>query len=146
MAKRRAPTDFFETFGAVRRCVHGIAQEVYAEHEIGSTQAKFLRVIGERGQVSQAELARATQTDPTLTGRALGTLVDRGWVNRSRSDEDRREYILELSASGRRMRDKVEGLRSELAARIVGVLDERDLDDFDRVARKILDAFGPAAR
>jgi hypothetical protein len=48
--------------------------------------------------ISQADLARATDTDPRLTGRALETLLLRGWVRRKRSKEDRREYILELGA------------------------------------------------
>lgn len=146
MSTRRAPTDFFDTFGAVRRCVSALGHEAYAELEIGTTQAKFLRVIGERGKISQAELARATTTDPALTGRILATLIERGWVDRERSDEDRREYVLELAAAGRRVRDKVEKLRAALAARIVAKLDDRDLDDFARIANKILDAFGGRPR
>jgi DNA-binding MarR family transcriptional regulator len=141
MSSRRTPTDFFDTFGALRRAVHALGAEVYGE--LGSTQAKFLRMIGERAPISQADLARATATDPALTGRVLANLIERGWVARERSTEDRREYVLELTAAGRRMRDKVVKLRGELAARVVSVLDDRDLDDFDRVARKILDALRP---
>ena len=35
------------------------------------------------------------------------------------------------------------GSSTKLAARVVAVLDERDLDDFEQVARKILAAFDP---
>jgi DNA-binding MarR family transcriptional regulator len=143
--RRRDPTEFIELFGAMKRCIHSLAIEAYAAAEIGTTQARFLRHIGRHTRISQAELARATNTDPALTGRALQTLLDRGWVRRERSTEDRREYILELSAPGRRALTRVEQMRAELAERVVEPLDERDIEDFERVTRKLLAAFGPRA-
>jgi DNA-binding MarR family transcriptional regulator len=145
VTRRRDPIEFIELFGAVKRCFHTLAVEAYAAAEIGSTQARFLRHIGRHTRISQAELARATETDPALTGRALESLRDRGWVLRSRSTEDRREYVLELSAQGRRALKKVEEARAQLAARAVEPLDERDIEDFERVARKLLSALGPGA-
>jgi DNA-binding MarR family transcriptional regulator len=145
VTRRRDPIEFIELFGAVKRCFHTLAVEAYAAAEIGSTQARFLRHIGRHTRISQAELARATGTDPALTGRALESLRDRGWVLRSRSTEDRREYVLELSAQGRRALKKVEEARAQLAARAVEPLDDRDMEDFERVGRKLLSAFGPGA-
>jgi DNA-binding MarR family transcriptional regulator len=143
MARRRDPIAFLETFAAVKRCVTSVAMQAYATLEMGSTQARFIRQIGQASRISQAELARATGTDPTLTGRVLQALIERGLVRRQRSDEDRREYVLELSAAGRRAQARVEKLRTQLAARVVATLDERDLEDFERVAGKILAAFAP---
>jgi len=40
----------------------------YGNVEIGSTQAKFLRHIGQHAPISQAGLARATGTDPPSPG------------------------------------------------------------------------------
>ncbi len=145
MTRRRDPTEFIDLFGAVKRCFHSLAVEAYAAAGIGSTQARFLRHIGRHTRISQADLARATETDPALTGRALQTLLDRGWVRRERSTEDRREYLLELSAPGRRALAKVEEARAELAARAVEPLTERDLEDFERIGKKLLAAFGPGA-
>ena len=143
MARRRDPNEFVETYTALKRALHAAATQSYAKLELGSTQGKFLRYIGKHTRISQAELARATETDPTLTGRALQTLIERGWVRRERSDEDRREYVLELSASGRRMVTEVELQRAALAASIAGALTERDVEDFERVARKLIAAFAP---
>ncbi len=145
MARRSDPTDFIDKFGAVRKCVTALGAQAYGTIDIGSMQAKLLRQIGKRSPISQAELARATASDPTLTGRVLATLIERGWVRRERSDEDRREYVLSLTAEGGRVRAKVEKLRAQFAAQVVGALDERDLDDFDRIATKILAAFTPVA-
>jgi DNA-binding MarR family transcriptional regulator len=118
-----------------------LSTHTYAKEKLGSTQARFLRHIGQHSGISQAELARATDTDPTVAGRALKTLILRGWVRRKRSKEDRREFVLELGAAGHRARDRAEAARARFAARVAEVLDERDLEHFDRIAKKLFDAF-----
>ena len=141
MARRRDPNEFIDMFGALKRCLSAVAVQAYATADMGATQAKFLLQIGQQSGISQAELARATSTDPTLTGRVLSALIERGLVRRKRSAEDRREYVLELTASGRRAQERVEKLRVQIAARVVDALEDRDIEDFDRVTRKILAAF-----
>ncbi len=122
------------------RSLRTAADQAYATVGVGSAQAKFLRHIGRESHISQADLARATQTAPTLTGRALESLVERGWVRRKRSEEDRRQYVLELTAAGQRARARVEGVRQGVLRRITDALDQKDIDDFDRVSKKIRDA------
>jgi DNA-binding MarR family transcriptional regulator len=151
---KRDTQEFYERFGAVLRCIRGVTAEAYAAIDIGSTQAKFLRHIGESSHISQAQLARATDTAPTLTGRVLESLIEHGWVRRKRSSEDRRQYVLELTASGKRMGERVVTARRGVIQRLARVLDEKDAENFDRIAEKILAAFGspgtagslPAAR
>lgn len=140
MPRRRDPDQFLERFGAVKKRISALAAQTYATVELGSMQAKLLRTIGRQPRISQAELARATESDPTLTGRVLQSLLERGVVRRERSDVDRREYVLELTAAGRRLHERVEKLRAELLARVVSGLDDRDLEDFDRISAKLLAA------
>jgi DNA-binding MarR family transcriptional regulator len=138
---KRDAHEFFERLSEVTRCLRTVAAQAYAELEVGSAQAKFLRHIAKNSRISQADLARATASAPTLTGRALETLVERGWVRRTRSAEDRRQYLLELTAAGERARERVEAAREKIIARIEVVLDKRDVDDLDRIAEKILTVF-----
>jgi DNA-binding MarR family transcriptional regulator len=134
---RRDTREFFERFTGVSRLLRSIAEQAYATFEVGSTQAKFLRHIGRNSRISQADLARATLTAPSLTGRALETLIERGWVRRRRSEEDRRQYLLELTAAGQRARERVEETRERIIERITAALDEQDVEDFDRIATKL---------
>ena len=127
---------FFEAFASVTKRVRALASARYAELGLGSTQARFLRHI-ESG-ISQAELARATDTAPALLGRAIEPLIERGWIRRTRSKTDRRQYDLELTASGKRMRERVEAARDAMSDELVAALDARDLADFDRIAKKLL--------
>jgi DNA-binding MarR family transcriptional regulator len=141
VARRRDPTEFIDLLGAVKKRIGSLASQAYADADLGVLQAKLIRHLGPHSRISQAELARATDSDPTLTGRVLQALIERGLVRRERSDEDRREYVLELSAAGRRIHERVEALRAKVAERMVGVLDSRDLDDLERIANKFLAAF-----
>jgi DNA-binding MarR family transcriptional regulator len=140
MSTRDAP-DFIDLFGVLRRRLMSVATQAYAAVGMARVQGRFVRHIGRHSPISQAELARATDTDPALTGRTLQGLIDEGLVRRQRSDEDRREYVLALTAAGRRARERVERARAELAARLGAVLDERDHKDFERIVNKILAAF-----
>ena len=135
---KRDPTEFLDGFGALSRCLRGAVARVYSDLEqLGTTQAKFLRHIGKNGRMSQAELSRATDTHPALTGRALETLMERGWVRRKRNEDDRRQYLVELTAAGQRVRARVDEARIEIARRVVETLDDRDLEDFERIAQKL---------
>jgi DNA-binding MarR family transcriptional regulator len=141
MTRRREAGDFVDLFGALKRRLMAVATQAYAAAGMGRIQGKLLRHVGERSPISQAELARATDTDAALTGRTVQGLIADGLVRRQRSEEDRREYVLELTAAGRRAKERVERARAELGARLGAVLDERDREDFERVVRKILAAF-----
>jgi DNA-binding MarR family transcriptional regulator len=140
----RDPIAFIETFAGLWRLLMDVSDAAYADERLWSTQARILRYVGGHRGISQAELARGTATATTLTGRLLQALLDRGLVRRARSKEDRRQYLLELSAEGERTRRRVDQARARFAARVVAVLDARDLDDFDRIAKKLTDAFGAA--
>ncbi len=139
--KRRAPAHFIDTLSALRRRLASVAEGAYAPFDIGPTHAKLLRTLGEHQPMSQADLARATRTDPALTGRLLLVLQDRGWVRRRRSREDRRAFSLELTPEGEDILAQVKKAREALSRRIEACLDDDDLDAFDRLVRKLLDAF-----
>lgn len=138
---RTEPERVLDSFSQISRRLRAAAAHSYASFEVGSTQAKFLRQLGQDAPLSQAELARKTVTDEALTGRVLKSLIDRGLVQRKRSRDDRRKYLLELSAAGQSARARVESARRALARRMHSTLDQRDLSDFERIAAKLLAAF-----
>ena len=131
-----------EAFTGFKRCVMAVAAEMYADLGMGGTQVRFLKHIARHGRISQAELARATGTDPALTGRALQSLLERGVIRRERSKTDRREYVVELGPAGAESVAQVERGYAQLAERLVKPLKDRDLKDFERITKRLVDAFG----
>jgi len=138
VTRRRDEEEFFDTYRSLKRYLTTLVGQAYAELGLGTTQVRLLEHIAANAGVSQAELSRATESDPALTGRALQTLVDRKWVLRTHSPDDRRAYVLQIGAGGRRVLDRVEKLRIRLGAKVVTLLDERDLADFERIVARIL--------
>lgn len=123
-------------FSGVLKLVRARAAMRYAELGLGSAQGKFLRHM--KDGISQAELARATDTAPALLGRTIEPLIEAGYIRRERSAEDRRQYTLTLTAAGKRMREKVEAARDVLIGELGAAVDERDRADFARIAKKLL--------
>jgi DNA-binding MarR family transcriptional regulator len=138
VTRRRNEEEFLDTYRSLKRYLTTLVGQTYAELGLGTTQVRLLEHVAANGGVSQAELSRATESDPALTGRALQTLIDRKWVLRTRSPDDRRAYVLQIGAAGRRVLDRVEELRIRLRAKVVTSLDERDLADFKRIVSRIL--------
>jgi DNA-binding MarR family transcriptional regulator len=138
---RRGAAPFIETFSGLKRRLSSVVEEGYAPLGISATQAKLLRVIGQSQPMSQADLARGTSTDPALTGRILRTLLDRGWVRRRRSKDDRRAFSLELTSEGEDLYRDVKARRAALHARVERCLDADDRAAFERIAEKLVEAF-----
>jgi len=145
VVQRREAAEFLDTFSALKRCLMVQVGQAYAELGLGTTQVRFLKHLADAPRISQAELSRATETDPALTGRALQTLIERGFVRRARSADDRRVYLLELGTGGRRALKRVDAVRARLADHLVAPLDDRDRDDFKRIVRKVVAALEPRA-
>lgn len=145
MARRRDPLLFLESYVALKRRLDAVCAETYGASEFSAVQAKILRHVANQPGISQAELARATATDPALVGRALQPMLDLGWIERRRSDEDRREYVLSLTPAGRGPHKRACDVRASLAAKLVAYLDERDLEDFDRIVGKLAPGEIPAS-
>ncbi|HEY9724225.1 MAG TPA: MarR family transcriptional regulator [Oscillatoriaceae cyanobacterium] len=132
--------DFIDAFRSLKKGLDAAMTQMYASEKLGVTQVRFLRHLGQHPGISQAELARATDTDPALTGRTLQPLMERGLVRREPSPADRRGYVLELGDAGRETLERVESLRERVLTQFVAPLDGRDLKDFDRIAKKLLAA------
>lgn len=142
---RRDASEVFEQFRAVMRSLRAATVETYSTFDMTGAQAKCLRHLRRDTAVSQAELARVTESDPALIGRVIEQLEERGWVRRKRSEVDRRQYGVELTTAGERAKKRVDDARDRIAARLASVLDQRDLADFERIAHKILTGFETAA-
>jgi DNA-binding MarR family transcriptional regulator len=106
--------------------------------ELNATQARLLLYTSQHNGVSQAELARATSTDKALTGRVLEGLIERRWIKRSRSSTDARAYVLSVTAQGRKITEKLQEIGNEITERLSRALDDRDVEDFQRIADKLL--------
>jgi homoprotocatechuate degradation regulator HpaR len=79
------------------------------EHGLSDQQWRVLRVLGEHGTVETGRVAReAYILGPSLTG-VLARMERDGLVRRERDAEDQRRTVVEATAKGRKMVERLQG-------------------------------------
>lgn len=67
------------------------------------SQAHALQAVGEAGPLSQQRLSEELGLDKSTTSRLVAQLTDQGWVAKGVNPENRREFLLTLTAAGQRV-------------------------------------------
>ena len=98
-----------------------------------------LRELAQQDNVSQRQLAQRLSVEaPTLT-RHLDRMVAEGLVTRTRDDVDRRITRIALTATGRRMHERLLGVANALSAEFDSLLTPREHAVMDKALAKIND-------
>ena len=99
---------------------HGRVMHDKAMKQFGITgqQMGYIRWIGENPGISQEALARRMQIDKGAVAKAVGNLVEKGFVERRKNPDDRRAYCLFPTEKARNIRSRIE----QCARRIEGEL------------------------
>ncbi|WP_338051888.1 MarR family transcriptional regulator [Pseudonocardia acidicola] len=92
------------------------------DEEVTLPQYRALVVLGQRGALRPADLATALAVTPSTATRMCDRLVAKGLIGRERSDTDRREVRVGLSAGGRTVVDEVTRRRRAELGRLLGAL------------------------
>jgi DNA-binding MarR family transcriptional regulator len=69
---------------------------------MGVPEVRLLNIIGNLPSAGAQDVVELSSMDKGLVSRALRTLIDRGYLNKIRDEQDRRRLILELTAEGRK--------------------------------------------
>jgi MarR family transcriptional regulator, transcriptional regulator for hemolysin len=139
MISKAEASVLLDLFSTLQRARGWTDKQMYASLDLGPAKARLLEYIAVHDGTSQTELARATDTDKALTGRSVEAFLENGWVRRQRSREDGRAYILSLSPSGRKIVKQFETIRGQILERVTKTLDTRDVEDFCRIVKKLLE-------
>jgi DNA-binding MarR family transcriptional regulator len=92
-------------------------------YDLTTLQYTTLSVLGRRGALSNAQLARRSYMSPQAMSEVIEALEKRGLIERSRHPHHRRVYPVGLTAKGRTVLAACEAVVDELEAEIFGGLD-----------------------
>ena len=106
---------------------------------LGAQQFLLLKQLQVLGQASQAELADALAIDPSNLAAIAADLADRGLVERTRHDVDRRRYVLRLSRAGEQLLRRTEGAIAAAEADLLAPLDPEQRDQLYALLRRLAD-------
>jgi DNA-binding MarR family transcriptional regulator len=117
--------------------------EVYG---VTSAQFKVLIIVAEWGLDSPGDLCRHLSLDSGSMTRMLDRLESKQLIRRSRSEEDRRQIRIALTAEGKALAARLPHIGAQAMNRLAGALDAAELQELERLLKKILiDAGDPVA-
>lgn len=113
------------------------------------SQVSVLFTIVRRGPLGLSDLVAIEGLNPTMLSRITGQLCEAGLIRRRADSADRRAAVVEATAAGRRMRERIHRARSRALAERV-----EHLSDAERrllwkalpVLEQLADAVADAAR
>ena len=80
---------------------------------------RILMHTGRHPGITQKELVEHSHTDKAQMARTLAQLQDKGWLERSASEADKRVRCLQLSARGQQLFDQLRHRREQIATELL---------------------------
>jgi DNA-binding MarR family transcriptional regulator len=112
--------------------------EWLAEWDLRPSHYSALMVLGERGALSQQELAGMIGVDPRNLVSVIDHLEGKKLVERRAHAADRRRNALDLTATGRSLLTRLAASGRDLEDDILAGLDEQERESLQKVLLKLL--------
>lgn len=93
--------------------------------------------LSAEGSVRPGQVACASRTTPSALSQTLKTLESKGLVKRTRSDQDCRAVVIELTEEGTRAVCDTRSLRNEYWSRLLDYLGEEDVRTLIRIMGRL---------
>jgi DNA-binding MarR family transcriptional regulator len=106
---------------------------------LGAQQFLVLEQLQMLGEASQAELADALGIDRSNLAAIAAELADRGLVERTRHEVDRRRYVLRLGRAGERLLRRARGAIAVAENDLLGTLGDQEREQLYALLRRLAD-------
>ena len=117
-----AAIEFGQAVGLLLRRIRAAA----AGHELSLTESAVLARLAKDGPATTAELARAESVRPQSMGTTIGTLEERGLIQRKPHPTDGRQVKIELTAKGTVVRNSAKEAKRTWLAQAIAQLSEQE--------------------
>jgi DNA-binding MarR family transcriptional regulator len=114
-----------------------------AEYGVTAAQFKVLLLLARDGLDTPAALCRPLSLDSGAMTRMLDRLESKGLLERVRSTEDRRQIRLQLTEQGRAFSNQICQIASQVTSELTRTLTPEEIDEFQRLLRKLLAPYAP---
>lgn len=131
----------------LRDCIFALSQ-AYRGHIKGAVNAnelglngmhvRCLHVIAYQSQCTANTIVQSIGKDKAQIARLIKDMIDKGWVEKQASEEDKRSQILSLSNAGKQLQQQIGELEKEIEGSLLDGLSRQDIADFHRISKKML--------
>ncbi len=126
-----------ETAARLRTAIGRLSRQLRttaAAREAGLTPTAIsvLLNLARNTPIRLGELAESEGINPTLLSRVVGTLVDKGLLERTSDEEDRRAARVSITRQGRRLTDRMKSERTRAVNAAMGELSSEERRKIER--------------
>lgn len=111
----------------------------YAEEGFTARQIEYIDTINRLGHPTLGEIARVLKLSKPSVTAIVNKLVDKGYVEKCQSDEDRRSFHVHLSAKGKKLVKMHNVTHQRIADLFINHLDEKDLKALVSLLNKVVE-------
>jgi len=97
-----------------------------AQPQVSAAQLRVLLLVAQYGSMNLNALADELEAIPSSASRLCDRLIAAGWLTRQPNERNRREVILGLSRSGRRLLDDLAASRRSAFAHVLAAMAPTD--------------------
>jgi DNA-binding MarR family transcriptional regulator len=115
------------------------SQRVFDQAGLGITVEQWilLKIIEESAQISQKELANKSLRDPASITRTLDILSKNGFIIREQIPENRRQYNIILTSTGKKFVAKHMKMIKELRVKLIDGFSSAELDTLSSMLKRL---------
>jgi DNA-binding MarR family transcriptional regulator len=104
---------------------------------ISRREWRLIAILGRGGPCGSTELAERARLQPGPTSKAISLLSEKGLVTRNPLPNDRRQVVIQLTASGKEIFEALYPLVQELNERLLSALTDEERRMLDVIVSKL---------
>lgn len=109
-----------------------------ARFDLGIVEWRVISMLAIEPRITANRICEVLRLDKSAVSRALGQLLDKGYLHFEAQPSDPRKRWWWLSAQGRRIHDDLLAIALDCEARLIREIDPDDLEAFLRVMRRMM--------
>jgi len=120
-----------------KKCVQ-VDQQLMEDLNISQSELLFFSSLDNCQGISSPELAKNMGLSLSRISRVVDKLVVNGYLDRNADTVDRRAITLCLTSKGKEIRNKINDVRNECEARLLGTIPSEEIENFRKIISKIV--------
>lgn len=123
----------------LQRVMHMQVQGVVQNFRMTASQIFILRYLDKHGPTKASDIAKFAGLSPGAVTQVCDELVKTDFVERTRSDDDRRVVYIEVTRPGRERLDQIRQFHLSNTKKVLQQLGTQDAEDFIRLIGRVVD-------
>jgi DNA-binding MarR family transcriptional regulator len=127
-------------FAIQRKTIKANIKQVVGE-DLRPGQAMLLVELSQKGPKTMGDIANRTKIHPAVATRFLDRLVDKGLVERTRDEEDRRIVRVSITDAGARLAEQIIAAYTDRLSTALAGASQKDRDTLLKTLQTVDDSF-----